>query len=200
VRTHYLKDIKMKKVTLLLLAIASMTCLAAQIVPQSKKADTHGRRSAGSWYVFTGPEGEFTLSFPKRPGREADSEGQVTLIRTYDAVTDDGMYFSINFQDIGGDPRATENNTWASFLEPMVTEAARNRGERVVQVHRLARNVVELELWQTIQPSGTTQNTLQRSILRRSRIYTLGCASFINGKEVNRSICRRFFQSLRFIK
>jgi hypothetical protein len=199
VRTHYLKDIQMKKVTLLLLAIASMTCLAARILPQTKKADTHGR-SAGPWYLFTGPEGEFTLSFPKQPSREADSEGQVTLIRTYDAVTDDGMYFSINFQDIGGDPRATENNTWASFLEPMVTDAARNRGERVVQVHRLARNVVELELWQTIQPSGTTQNTLQRSILRRSRIYTLGCSSFINGKEVNRSICRRFFQSLRFIK
>jgi len=200
VRTHYLKDIQMKKVILLLLAIASMTRLAAQTLPQTKKTGTHERRSSGAWYVFTGPEGEFSLSFPKRPSREADSEGLVTLIRTYDAVTDDGMYFSINFQDIGGDPRATENNTWASFLEQMVTDAARNRGERVVQVHRLARNVVELELWQTVQPSGKTQNTLQRSIMRRSRIYTLGCASFINGKEVNKSICRTFFQSLRFIK
>lgn len=190
----------MKKVILLLLAIASMMCLAARIIPQTKKTGMPGRRSAGAWYVFTGPEGEFTLSFPKRPSREADSEGQVTLIRTYDAVTDDGMYFSINFQDIGGDPRATENNTWASFLEQMVTDAARNRGERVVQVHRLARNVVELELWQTVQPSGKTQNFLQRSIMRRSRIYTLGCASFINGKEVNKSICTRFFQTLRFIK
>jgi hypothetical protein len=31
-------------------------------------------------------------------------------------------------------------------------------------------------------------------------LYTLGCGSLVDNKEVERAVCRKFFNSLRFIK
>lgn len=108
------------------------------------------------------------------------------------------MIFSVNFQDIGGDPGAAENNNFGPDHERIVANVARERGERVVQVRRLAKNVYEMEIWQTLKDTGANIQRLERGILRRGRVYTLGCGSLINNKEVDRSVCRRFFNSMRF--
>ena len=110
------------------------------------------------------------------------------------------MHFSVNFQDIGGDPRARRNNENDPMAEEMMTNAARQRGERVVQVHRIAKNIIEMELWQTALGTGDNINYLTRNIVHRARIYTLGCGSVINNIEVNKTICRRFFNSIRLTR
>ena len=152
------------------------------------------------WYTFTSPDGDFRIDFPRKPDREEDAQGLVTTVRTYGVTVEDGMRFSINFQDIGGDPRSRQNNEWASSHEGEVAAAARDNGERVVQIHRLAKNIIEMELWQTVEQTGSSINYMRRDILHRGRVYSLGCGSIISGKEVDKSTCRRFFNSMRFLK
>jgi hypothetical protein len=156
--------------------------------------------AAGQWYTFASPDGDFTLAFPRKPSREQDGQGPVTLIRTYSVTTESGMYFSVNFQDIGGDPRARRNNKHDSGAEEMMADAARSRGERVIQIHRIAKNIIEMELWQTSQQTGDNINYLTRNILHRGRVYNLGCGSVVNNQEVNKTTCRRFFNSMRFTR
>ncbi|MDQ3743233.1 MAG: hypothetical protein M3444_02510 [Acidobacteriota bacterium] len=155
---------------------------------------------AARWYTFTSPDRDFTLDFPREPKREQDNQGPVTLIRAYGLNTDDGMRFSVNFQDVGGYPRSNRNNEFAPDYEETVAAAARREGRRVVQIHRLAKNVVEMELWQTVEESKANLNYLERDILWRGRVYTLGCGSLVDGREVDKSICRRFFNSMRLAR
>jgi hypothetical protein len=70
----------------------------------------------------------------------------------------------------------------------------------VVQVHRLAKNVVETEYRMTVGETKADINYLERTILRRGRVYSLGCGSLVDGGEVDKSVCRRFFNSMRFLR
>jgi hypothetical protein len=157
------------------------------------------KANPGKWYVFTSPDGDFKLEFPGKPSEEPAIEGPVTLIRMFGVNTADGIRFSINFQDIGGDPQAPENNEWRPDLEEITSAADRNRGLRVVQVHRLARNIVETEIQETIADTQTDIRYLRRSLIRRGRLYTFICGSFANDKPINKPLCQRFFNSMRFI-
>jgi hypothetical protein len=156
--------------------------------------------AAERWYTFTGPDRDFSLDFPHEPKREQDGQGPVTLIRTYGLNTEDGMRFYVNLQDIGGDPRSSQNNEWAPDYEETAAAAARKDGRRVVQVHRLAKNVIEMELWQIVEEINGSVNYVERNVLRRGRVYTLSCGALVNGREVDKSICRRFFNSMRFMR
>jgi hypothetical protein len=150
------------------------------------------------WYIFTSPDSDFMIEFPRKPDREKDAQGLVTTIRTYGISTGNGMRFSINFQDIGGNPRSRQNNEWASSHEEEVAAAARENGERVVQIRRLAKNIIEMELWQTVEQTGANINYMRRDVLHRGRVFSLGCGSLIREKKVDKSTCRRFFDSMRF--
>lgn len=184
----------------LILGVPLLAIWSVQINAQKLKRSKRVKPPSTTWSLFTSPDHDFTMRFPRQPDREPDAEGPITLIRTYAVNTKDGMRFDVNFQDVGGDPRAPQNNEWASYLEQMMTDAARRRGQRVVQVHRLAKNIVEMEIWQTVKETGGNQNYLNRSILRRGRVYTLGCGSLIAGREVDKVLCRRFFDSIRFTR
>lgn len=183
------------------ISLLDLTAVRYLAVAQGQRGSNRDTASvAGQWYTFTSPDGDFTLAFPRKPSREQDSQGPVTLIRSYGVTTESGMYFSVNFQDIGGDPRARRNNEPDSRAEEMIADAARGRGERVVQIHRIARNIIEMELWQTSQLTGDNINYVTRNILHRGRVYNLGCGSVINNQEVNKTTCRRFFDSMRFAR
>ena len=153
----------------------------------------------GRWYTFTSPDGDFTLDFPRQPKRQQDGQGPMTLIRGYDVTTDEGLHLSVNFQDIGGDPQSRKNNEFAPDHEEVVTVAAREQGRRVVQVRRLAKNVIETEYRMTVEETGADINYLERSILLRGRVYTLGCGTVADGGDVDKALCRRFFGSMRFL-
>jgi hypothetical protein len=122
------------------------------------------------------------------------------LIRVYSLNTEDGMHFSVNFQDIGGDPQSSQDNKFTPDYKELVAAAARKDGRRVVQIHRLAKNVIEMELWQTMVETSVNINYLDRDVLWRGRVYTFGCASLVDSGEVDKSICRRVFNSLRFTR
>lgn len=151
------------------------------------------------WFIFTGPDGDFRLEFPAKPSPEAAGQGPVTLIRGFSLTTVDGMSFSVNLQDNGGDPLASHNNEWGSDLEQSMSAADRTDGRRVVQIHRLAKNIVEAEIWQTVAENGANINYLRRSILRKGRVFTLACGSAIDGQRLNKPVCERFFSSMTFI-
>jgi hypothetical protein len=165
------------------------------------KSPTRPRLKAnpGKWHIFTSPDGDFKLEFPGKPSEEPAIEGPVTLVRMFGFNTADGIRFSINFQDIGGDPQAPENNEWGPDLEEITSAADRNRGVRVVQVHRIARNIVDSEVLQTLVDTQTDLRYLRRNLIRRGRVYTLSCGSFVNDKPIDKTLCQRFFNSMRFV-
>jgi len=158
-----------------------------------------GQVRARNWHIFKSPDGDFTLAFPEKAKLQDVTEGPVTMIRGYGVTSNDGTNFSVNFHDIGGDPKLRENNEWNSGLEETLSAFDRSQNVQVVQTHRLAKNIIESELWQTLPNNAGKINYLRRSIMRRSRVYTLACGPVINGKVVNKSLCRRFFGSMRFI-
>lgn len=156
--------------------------------------------AANKWHTFTSPDEDFTLEFPREPKREREDQGPVTLIRTYGLNTGDGMRFSVNFQDVGGDPRSRLSNEFAPGHEEEVAAAARRDGRRMVQIHRLAKNIIEMEYLVTLEETNADLNYLERTILRRGRVYSLACGSVVDGREVNKSTCRKFFNSMRFLR
>lgn len=184
---------------LLLLIVASVWQPSAlQTQSSTMLRTTKSLTVSGAWYTFKGPDDDFTLSFPGKPIPSDVSPGPLTDIREFRFTTTDGMTFAINFHDIGGDPRSAENNQWGSELEQILSDFDRSQGLRVVQMHRLAKNSVEAELWQNVPETSSTINYLRRSIIRRARVYTLSCGWLINGKEVDKATCRRFFNSFHF--
>ena len=159
------------------------------------------RATPPAWYIFTGPDGDFSLAFPAKPVLyKAEAEGPVTTIRHYQLSTKDGEYFSVNFQDMGGDPTSREANTFGAKAELFVSAAARERGERVIQVHRLATHILEVEVWQPDKDTKEWLHRLDHFIVHHARVYTLGCGSLIYNKEVEKPTCRKFFNSIRFTK
>ena len=165
--------------------------------PQTKARNR--KPSAGQWYVFKSPDGDFTLAFPEKPKLQDVSQGPVTLIRGFGVTTDVGTNFSINFHDIGGDPLARENNEWSRNLEEVLSEADRAQNIRIIQSHRIAPNILEMELLQEVSETNAHINYLRRSIVRRSRVYTLVCGPVINNQKVDKPLCERFFNSMRFL-
>jgi len=84
-------------------------------------------------------------------------------------------------------------------LEEITAAADRNRGMRVVQVVRVARNIVDSEVLQTLAETQTDIRYLRRSLIRRGRVYTFTCGSVVNDKPIDKPLCQRFFNSMRFI-
>ena len=150
-----------------------------------------------AWFIFTGPDGDFTLSFPSEPHRILDTQGQKTVIRAYKITTKDGTFFSVSYQDLGGDPNSKEANEFSQNYEKNAESSYKKRGEKVVQINRLAKNVAEAELWFTNKITGDNLHRWERAIIRNGRLYILGCGSIIGNVQSNKAICRRFFDSMR---
>lgn len=192
-----------KTVLLVIYTLLVIAPLNWPTIAQRRGSSRESNKSATplGWYVFKGPDGDFSLAFPAKPQPlESDVEGPVTAIRHYHLSTKGGKYFSVNIQDMGGDPLSRDANEFDQNDESKVAVAARERGERVVQVHRLAKNVIEMEVWQPVKDTPNKLHRLDHAILRRGRMYTLGCGSLIDNKEVDRAVCRKFFKSIRFTK
>jgi hypothetical protein len=187
------------KTTLILLHIF-LIAVALDIRTNGQQQSLSTKRAtSASWHIFSVPDGDFSLAFPAKPlPSESEAEGPVTMIRHYHLSTKDGKYFSVNFQDMGGNPSSRDANEFDAKAEVSISVAARDRGERVIQMHRLAKHIVEMEVWQPA--NDTLLHRLDRYIVRRARVYTLGCGSLINNTKVDKLTCRKFFNSIRFTK
>lgn len=166
-----------------------------------QRKSSSNKQSTRPWYTFTGPDGEFSLAFPAKPQPfESLIEGPVTAIRHYHLSTSDGKYFSVNFQDIGGDPFSRDANEFGTKDEVLTSDAARQRGETVIQVHRLAKNTIEIEVWQPGKDTTGRLHRIDHAIVHRARVYTLSCGSLISNTDADKATCRKFFNSIRFRK
>lgn len=195
------KALPRRKPTLLLMYVLIIAVAPNWLATAQRRGSSREAAKPIKWYTFKGPDGDFSLAFPAKPEPfETSAEGPVTMIRTYHLSTKDGQYFSVNFQDLGGDPLSRDGNEFGPNDENKVAVAARERGERVIQVHRLAKNVIDMEVWQPVKDSTDKLHRWDHAILHRARLYTLGCGSLVNNKEVDKAVCRKFFSSIRFLK
>lgn len=145
------------------------------------------------WYGFTGPDGDFTLRFPSEPERERDTMGVVSIIRRYSSTTDT-HYFGIDYQDVG---------PAASVLKPDYEETVsvllKESGNKVVSIRRLTKNSTQMELWSPTRTPGKLMHRIDRITMSHERMYTTYCGSRFEGREVDKEVCLRFFDSFRII-
>lgn len=157
----------------------------------AKTADTQ-------WYTFRGPDNDFTINFPNKPSRAEDVQGPVTILRRYVSATDT-TYFEISIQDYGGAPDSPEANSYESKFEQNLSQMLSEKGIRIVQIKRTARNVYEMEAWAPSDTSEKHLHHLARGMVRKGRQYVMSCNSLTVGQELDRNVCRRFFNSFHII-
>jgi hypothetical protein len=167
---------------------------------QRAKRTKQARSQIQTWYVFVSPEGDFTLSFPRKPSREADEPGPNSPVKSYGLYTQNGMRFSVNSQAGSGDPNSPLANEWNDRYEQSLLSSYRENKRRVIHSQRIAKNGFEAEIWDSSADNGESINYVIQTILRRGRIYTLLCGSEVYGQKVSKSICRKFFSSMQFIE
>jgi hypothetical protein len=166
---------------------------------QRAKRTRQTRSRVQPWYVFVSPDGDFTLSFPGKPSREADEPGPNSPVKTYGLYTENSMRFSVNFQNGFGDPNSRLANEWNDHYEQELLASHRRNRLNVVHTRRIEKNGFEVEIWDSRNSdSGESINYLIQTILRQGRIYTLLCGSEIYGRRVDKAICSQFFSSLQF--
>jgi hypothetical protein len=166
---------------------------------QRARTRKHDVATPDRWYVFVSPDGDFKLSFPQKPIREPDGQGPRTPIRNYGLNTENGMRFSINFQGMAAGPNWSLANEWNDDYERDLLERDREEKRRVVQTRRIGKHTFEAEIWDAGTDNGESLNYIRRTIVRQTRVYTLLCGSRLYGRKVNKSICRRFFNSMNFL-
>src|SRR5258708_27427497 len=185
------------------LTIALLTTLlliqSSTGVAQKGKRTRHARTPPDRRYVFVSPEGDFTLSFPEKPGREADEPGPDSVFKSYGLYTQNGMRFSVNFSQLPIDPTLPSANQWTDEVERSLLADDRENKRHVVSSRRLGKNTFEAEIWDASNNTGESLNYVRQTIFRRGKVYTLLCGSEILGRRVDKSICRRFFNSMHFI-
>lgn len=150
------------------------------------------------WYTFQGPDGDFALDFPSKPERVEDVQGPVTILRRY-ALSAENTYFEVSIQDTGDDPHSREGNEFGPRYAENMSQLLAEDGTKIVQIRRLSRGSFEMELWFPALSRGGFHHGLRRGVIRNARQYHYGCNSLSVGREVNREVCRRFFNSFRIL-
>lgn len=191
---------RVRIITPAILTVALLVSASTGSAQKQKRAKQPPPRT-NAWYTFVSPDGDFILSFPEKPTREPDGSGPASPIMIYSLYTTaagNSMMFHINFQNTSGDPGAKIHNEWDDGYEEALLAKDREEKRHVVYTRRIGKNRFEAEIWDSSSDVGSL-NILRQTILRKGRIYTLACSSEIYGRPVNKSICRRFLDSMHFI-
>lgn len=186
---------------LTLLMFASST--SAQRQSAEGKQVKSIRPADNQWRTYTGPDKDFTIDLPAEPTgdefRSKLSTGETgALIRRYSAVTDTLM-FVVSFRDTGYKPGSPFADRLSSDFERKVKESYKEAGWKVVSIKRLSNSVAEVEEWDRISKPSGYAHVIGRTIVRNGQVYDLQCRSTFFRQEVDRDICRRFFDSFRII-
>jgi hypothetical protein len=189
------------KLRIFTIALATLVLASLYDGVFAQRAGTlkHNIATVDRWYVFVSPDGDFTLSFPQKPNREPEGQGPRTPIKSFGLYTENRMRFSINFQGLAEDPIPSLANEWNDGYSQEQLTRDRENNRRVVHTQRIDRHTFEAEIWDAGTDTGESINYIRRTIIRRARLYTLLCGSEIYGRKVDTGICRRFFNSMRFL-
>jgi len=191
--------VKILSFALILSFLAISASVRDSVLAQRTTKNRHRVAGIDRWYVFVSPHGDFTLSFPEKPNREADESGPDSVFKSYGLYTQNGMRFSVNFSQLPMDPNLPSANQWTDEVERSLLADDRENKRRLVSSRRIGKNTFEAEIWDASNSTGESLNYLRQTIFRRGRVYTLLCGSEILGRRVDKSICRRFFNSMHFI-
>jgi len=187
---------KVKILTIALLSTIILISAPVSLTQNRKRAKQSHK--VDRWYTMVGPNGDFTISFPEKPTREPDRDGSVTPIRIYGLYTNDPnnpMYYTINFQNL---PDPSLGNEWNDIYERGILTKDNEEKRHVVSKRRIGKNTFETEVWDSSSDNGDL-NYMRQTIIRRGSVYTLLCSSEVYGRKVEKSLCRRFFDSLHFV-
>jgi hypothetical protein len=164
-----------------------------------QKARVTAQKSSAKWHLFISPDEDFTLEFPIKPIRLADVQNKEANIRHYGAETTD-IYFDLNFQDLLVPTDDPAYSTFGPEAEIMRAQSVSRDGSRVISYRRVAPNISDMERWQATGQRDKYINLLTRSIIYNGRLYVLGCSSRPFNQEVDKGVCRRFFNSFHIIR
>jgi len=161
------------------------------------------RTAADRWGTLTGPDKDFTVDFPVEPRRDEfrgkSSSGKAgPLIRRYSAFTDTLMLV-ISFQDLDYAPNSPFADSVASTYERKIKEAARRDRWKIIRIQRLSNSIAETEAWERSRAPNGYAHLISRTVVRNGQAYDLQCRSMFTGQEVERAVCRRFFNSFHII-
>lgn len=161
------------------------------------------RPADAQWGTLTGPDRDFTVDFPVEPKRDEfrvkPSMGKAgRLIRRYSVFTDTLMLV-ISFQDLDYAPNSPFADSVASTYEQKMKEASRREGWKSIKIQRLSKSVAETEAWERSRAPEGYAHSISRTVVRNGQAYDLQCRSMFIGREVDRSVCRRFLNSFHVI-
>jgi hypothetical protein len=165
---------------------------------RSRPKSVTAKTADAKWYTFTGPDNDFNIHFPTKPTRAEDVQGPVTILRRY-VSSIDTTYFEISIQDFGGEPDSPEANSYGPKFEQNLSQMLKEDGFRIMQIRRTTKKTYEMEAWTPSLTPGKYLHSLARGLLHKGRQYRMGCNSLVIGEEVDRRVCRRFFNSFRII-
>lgn len=157
-----------------------------------------GQQASARWYVFTSPDEDFTLEFPVKPTRLPDVQTESAVVRHYGTETAD-VYFDLNFQDVLVSADDPAYGTFGPQYEMTRAQNVSKDGSRVIGYRRVAQNISDMERWQATGQGDRYIHLLTRSIIHNGRLYLLGCSARPFNQEVDKGVCRRFFNSFRII-
>ena len=126
--------------------------------PQKGKRSRHAPTQIDRWYVFVSPDGDFTLSFPDKPNREADEPGPDSVFKSYGLYTQSGMRFSVNFSQLPMDPNLPSANQWTDEVERSLLADDRENKRHLVSSRRIGKNTFEAEIWDASNNTGESLN------------------------------------------
>ncbi len=155
------------------------------------------------WRTLTGPDKDFTIKFPAQPKRDEfrgkpilNNPGRLT--HRFSAFTDT-LALIISFQDLGYAPNSPSADRVSPAYERKIREVSRRDGWKIIRIQRLSDSVAEMEAWTPSVNAASYVHTISRLVVRNGRAYDLDCSSVLTKQEVNRALCRRFFDSFRVI-
>lgn len=155
------------------------------------------------WRTVTGPDKDFTVDFPAQPERDEFRGNPIMgkagrLTRRYFAFKGTMALF-ISFQDLDYAPNTPFADRVSPSYERKIREVARRDGWKIIRIRRLSDSVVETEAWTRSADRAGYVHTISRLVVRSGQAYELECSSVPTGREVDRAVCRRFFDSFRII-
>jgi hypothetical protein len=189
-----------------LISLLLITVIAAQGQRTSVKSRRLEPRQKGQaipqapekWHTFTGPDGDFIILFPAEPKRDKDLPGDVAVLRGY-SYYGNSLWLSVSFEDLGYQTDSRQANDLGPKIDEIMARYTEGRGGKTLRVQRLDKNILEEERVVPSKWSNKERHVISRIIYSNSRLYSLGCVPLVDGQEVDKRTCRRFFNSFRII-
>lgn len=127
---------------LILSFLAISASVRDSVLAQRTTKNRHRVAEIDRWYVFVSPNGDFTLSFPEKPNREADEPGPDSVFKSYGLYTQNGMRFSVNLSQLPMDPNLPSANQWTDEVERSLLADDRENKRHMVSSRRIGKKYV----------------------------------------------------------